>query len=67
MIASVRPLSRKAENRFANSMNGHHIVTIEQIKDGKVFFVSKHGYSTWAPFPSGPDWSITLNPLQPVQ
>lgn len=61
MIATVTPLSRKAKNRFANSMRSDSTVVIEQVKDRQVFFVSPHGYAAWATYPD-PDehWSINL-------
>jgi hypothetical protein len=63
MNATVTPLSSKAKNRLANSMNNNPMVTIEQIKDEMVFFVAQNGvYCTWANLDDGPDWQITLLP-----
>ena len=59
MNATVTPLSKKAKNRLVNSMGNNPLVTIQQIKNGKVFFVSKNGlYCAWTSF-EGPDWKIT--------
>ncbi len=61
MRATVKPLSPKAKNRFANLLKGNPTVIIEQEVDGKFFFVSPDGrYCAWTPA-FGPDWELTLN------
>jgi len=45
---TVKPLSAKAKNRFANSMDGNPVCFVEQDSGGELFLVSANGkYSFW--------------------
>lgn len=45
---TVRPVSAKAKNRFANLMDSNPICVVEQEVDGDIFLVSENRrYSFW--------------------
>lgn len=63
MKARLTPISSKAKNRLANAMRNNPVVDIEQVDNGKLFFVSAcRGYCSWVTFPVSPDWEVQILP-----
>lgn len=59
--AFVTPRSKKAINRFHNSMNSESEVIVEQHKGDKVFLASKNGkYFFWVNIHNDSDWEVEL-------
>jgi hypothetical protein len=57
--ALVKPVSRKAKNRFSNLMDNVETCIIEQHLGNKVFLTSLNGRNHfWAMLDNDPDWMI---------
>ena len=60
-LASVKPISKKAKNRFANLMDKIETCIIEQHLDRKVFLTSLNGKNHfWVTLDNDADWMIQL-------
>jgi len=60
-LASVKPISNKAKNRFANLMDKIETCIIEQHIGNRVFFASMNRkYFFWATLDKDADWVIEL-------
>ena len=60
-LATVKPISRKAKNRFANLMDSDAQCIIEQHTGNRVFVASKNRkYFFWATLDKDADWVIEL-------
>jgi hypothetical protein len=61
MEATLKPLSNKAKNRFANVMGSNPNVVVEQVRDDAIFVVSANrAYSAWIKTPLNADWAFEL-------
>lgn len=55
----VKPLSRKAKNRFANLMDSVETCIIEQHLGNRVFLTSLNGHNHfWVTLDNDPDWML---------
>lgn len=55
----VKPLSSKAKNRLANSMDGDPICKVEQKVGDRVFLASSNGkYFFWVDVRSDQNWEV---------
>jgi hypothetical protein len=60
-LAFVKPISKKAKNRFANLMDGNDQCIIEQHLDRKVFLTSLNGKNHfWVTLDNDSHWMIQL-------
>jgi hypothetical protein len=60
-LATVKPISRKAKNRFANLMDSVAQVIIEQHMGDRVFLTSLNGRNHfWATLDKDADWMVEL-------
>ena len=60
-LATVKPISKKAKNRFANLMGSDAHVIIEQHIGDRVFLTSANGrYHFWAHVDTDADWMVQL-------
>jgi hypothetical protein len=60
-LASVKPISKKAKNRFANLMDKIETCIIEQHIGNRVFVASMNRkYFFWATLDNDADWMIQL-------
>lgn len=61
MNVRLTPLSPKATNRLANSLDGNPICSLEQMRAGEIFVVSPDGrFCTWIALEGDPDWSFVF-------
>ena len=59
--ATVKPISNKAKNRFANLMESDAHVIIEQHTGDRVFLTSANGRNHfWAHLDNDADWMVQL-------
>jgi len=59
--ANVKPISRKAKNRFANLMDSDTLCIIEQHTGDRVFLTSANGRNHfWVTLDKDTDWMIQL-------
>jgi hypothetical protein len=59
--ATVKPISKKAKNRFANLMGSDAHVIIEQHTGNRVFVASMNRkYFFWATLDTDADWMVQL-------
>lgn len=57
--ATVKPISKKAKNRFANLMDSNSQVIIEQHVGNRVFLTSMNGRNHfWAALDNDADWMV---------
>lgn len=55
----VKPISKKAKNRFSNLMNNNGQCIVEQKKDNKLFLTSINNRNHfWILINNDPDWII---------
>ena len=60
-IVSVKPISKKAKNRFANLMQSCEHCIIEQSKGDKVFLRSMNGRNFfWVNVTKDQDWQVEM-------
>ena len=60
-LASVKPISKKAKNRFANLMNSDDQCIIEQHVGNRLFLTSLNGKNHfWVTLDNDPDWMVEL-------
>ena len=60
-LATVKPISKKAKNRFANLMGSDAQCIIEQHMGTRVFLTSLNGRNHfWAHVNNDTDWQIEL-------
>ena len=60
-LATVKPISNKAKNRFANLMGSDAHVIIEQHLGNRVFVASMdRKYFFWATLDTDADWMVQL-------
>jgi hypothetical protein len=60
-LVSVKPISRKAKNRFANNMNNCEICQIEQQNGTKLFLASIEGeYFFWVDINNSTEWQVEM-------
>jgi hypothetical protein len=60
-FVSVKPISKKAKNRFANCMNNCDICEIEQQNGTKLFLAAIEGeYFFWVDVNNSTDWQIEI-------
>jgi phosphosulfolactate phosphohydrolase-like enzyme len=58
-VLTVKPISKKAKNRFANLMESNGTCIIEQIKDNFVFLRSINNQNFfWMKLKNDSDWII---------
>jgi len=56
---TVKPISSKAKNRFANLMNNNENCIIERVKDGMMFLTSQNNiYHFWVRVDNDPHWVL---------
>ena len=56
---TVKPISSKAKNRFANTMDGNPVCTVEQDTGKVMFLVSENRkYSFWASVSDDTHWEV---------
>jgi hypothetical protein len=59
--ATVKPISKKAKNRFANLMQGESTCIIEQHTGDRVFLTSANGRNHfWVTLDTDADWMVQL-------
>ena len=56
----VKPISRKAKNRFSNLMNNDPTCIVEQFRDGMMFLTSQSnkGQHFWVSVDNDPHWML---------
>ncbi len=58
---TVKPISRKAKNRFANLMDSDEVCIIEQHMGNRVFLTSMNGRNHfWVTLDKDADWMVQL-------
>jgi hypothetical protein len=59
--ATVKPISKKAKNRFANKMQSEQMCFIEQHLGDRVFLTSANGRNHfWVTLDTDADWMVEL-------
>ena len=67
MNVQLTPLSPKAENLLATTLQGNSICSLEQLRDGEIFVVSPdRQFATWIRTKGDPDWKCTFTQKPPV-
>jgi hypothetical protein len=67
MNVQLTPLSPKAENLLATTLQGNSICSLEQLRDGEIFVVSPdRQFATWIRTKGDPDWKCTFTHKPPV-